>query len=47
MHQWGHLRLRALLNREAPFPAAFAGAPLAAQFSSLGSLDEPWWVAAG
>jgi tyrosyl-DNA phosphodiesterase-1 len=42
MHKWGHLRLRAALNREAPFPNAFRGAPLAAQYSSLGSLDDMW-----
>ena len=42
MHKWGHMRLRALLNREPPFPAAFRGAALAAQFSSLGSLDDKW-----
>ena len=42
MHKWGHLRLRAILNREPPFPTAFRGAPLAAQFSSLGSFDERW-----
>jgi hypothetical protein len=42
MHKWGHLRLRATLNREPPFPSAFRGAPLAAQYSSLGSLDDKW-----
>lgn len=40
--RWGHLRLRALLSREPPFPSAFRGASLVAQFSSLGSLDEKW-----
>lgn len=44
MHKWGHLRLRAILNREPPFPAAFKGAPIAAQFSSLGSIKEDWWA---
>lgn len=42
MHKWGHMRLRALLNREPPFPEAFRQAPLAAQYSSLGSLDDAW-----
>lgn len=41
LHSWGHLRLRACLGKE-EFPAAFAGAPLVAQFSSLGSLDAKW-----
>lgn len=34
------MRLRALLSAAGPFPDAFRGAPLAAQFSSLGSLTE-------
>ncbi len=41
LHSWGHMRVRGCLSKEA-FPASFAGAPLAAQFSSLGSLDEGW-----
>ena len=35
------MRLRAALNRE-EFGVQFAGAPLFAQFSSLGSLDARW-----
>lgn len=42
MLKWGHPRLRALLNREPPFPPAFKGAPLVAQYSSMGSVDEAW-----
>ncbi|KAI3435989.1 hypothetical protein D9Q98_002047 [Chlorella vulgaris] len=42
MLKWGHPRLRALLNREPPFPPAFNGAPLVAQYSSMGSVDEAW-----
>ena len=36
------MRLRAILNREPPFPTTFKGAPVVAQFSSLGSIDEKW-----
>eukprot|EP00899_Mesostigma_viride_P014090 jgi/Mesvir1/22682/Mv14105-RA.1 len=39
--KWGHLKLRALLAEQA-FPRHFEGAPLVYQFSSMGSLDEPW-----
>ncbi|PRW59620.1 tyrosyl-DNA phosphodiesterase 1 [Chlorella sorokiniana] len=42
MHKWGHMRLRAILNREPPFPSAFKGAPVVAQFSSLGSIEDKW-----
>lgn len=38
----GHMRLRAILNREPPFPSDFKGAPIIAQFSSLGSIEEKW-----
>lgn len=38
----GHMRLRAILNREPPFPSAFKGAPVIAQFSSLGSIEDKW-----
>lgn len=41
LHQWGHMRLRGCLSQE-DFPSKFTGAPLAAQFSSLGSLDQKW-----
>ncbi|KAL0031162.1 hypothetical protein WJX77_006853 [Trebouxia sp. C0004] len=41
LKKYGHLRVQALLARET-FPAHFQGAPLVAQFSSLGSLDERW-----
>ena len=41
LKKYGHLRVQALLARE-KFPAHFQGAPLLAQFSSLGSLDERW-----
>ena len=37
----GHMRARTLLARSC-FPAAFAGAPLTLQFSSIGSLTEKW-----
>lgn len=40
----GHMRLRAILNREPAFPSAFKGAPVIAQFSSLGSIDDKWCV---
>ena len=39
--QFGHMRLRALLAREA-FDPVFRGAPLLAQFSSMGSLTGAW-----
>ncbi|KAL4859226.1 Acyl-coenzyme A oxidase [Chlorella vulgaris] len=42
MMKWGHPRLRALLNSDPPFPPAFKGAPLVAQYSSMGSVDEAW-----
>lgn len=41
LKKYGHLRVQALLARE-KFPPHFEGAPLVAQFSSLGSLDEKW-----
>jgi tyrosyl-DNA phosphodiesterase 1 len=41
LHMQGHMRVRRLLRGEA-FPDAFAGAPIACQFSSLGSLTEQW-----
>lgn len=44
---WGHRRLRRLLHAEPPFPAAFRGAPLVSQYSSLGGLDQKWCVAPG
>lgn len=40
--QWGHLRMRQLLQQES-FPAAFKGAPIAAQFTSMGRIDDRWW----
>ena len=43
LHKWGHIRMRAVLCQEA-FPARFRGAPLAAQMSSLGLLNERWLV---
>jgi hypothetical protein len=42
MHKWGHMRLRGLLGREPPFPDEFRGAPIAAQFSSMGSFKDNW-----
>ena len=41
MHKVGHLRVRRLLQQRT-FPAAFEGAPLVAQYSSVGSPSEPW-----
>ena len=41
LKKYGHLRVQALLARER-FPPHFKGAPLLAQFSSLGSLDDKW-----
>ena len=41
LNSYGHMALRRLLSREC-FPDSFAGAPLIAQFSSLGSLNEDW-----
>ena len=41
MHKWGHARVRALLAAET-FAPELRGAPLAAQFSSMGSLDDKW-----
>ena len=41
MHKVGHLRVRKLLQQRT-FPAAYEGAPLVAQYSSVGSLSEPW-----
>lgn len=37
----GHMRVCKLL-RECTFPAAFQGAPLVAQYSSVGYLTKPW-----
>ena len=39
--QFGHMRLRSLLAREA-FDPVFRGAPLLAQFSSMGSITSAW-----
>lgn len=41
MWKYGHMRVRALLEREM-FPAAMRAAPLAWQFSSLGSIGADW-----
>ena len=41
MDKVGHMRVRKLLQQRT-FPASFQGAPLVAQFSSLGSLTKPW-----
>ena len=41
MDRVGHMRVRKLLQQRT-FPASFQGAPLVAQFSSLGSLTKPW-----
>lgn len=41
LRTYGHLRVQSLLARE-KFPSHFQRAPLIAQFSSLGSLDERW-----
>eukprot|EP00892_Ulva_mutabilis_P008980 jgi/Ulvmu1/6454/UM003_0084.1 len=39
--QFGHMRVHTVLARHA-FPATFCKAPIACQFSSLGSLTQPW-----
>ncbi|KAK9862018.1 hypothetical protein WJX84_001427 [Apatococcus fuscideae] len=41
MHRVGHMAVRSLLSRET-LPARFAGAPVLAQCSSLGSLTPEW-----
>lgn len=41
MWKYGHMRVRALLEREM-FPAAMRAAPLVWQFSSLGSIGADW-----
>lgn len=41
MWKYGHMRVRGLLEREV-FPAAMRAAPLAWQFSSLGSIGADW-----
>ncbi|KAL4425897.1 hypothetical protein ABPG75_009913 [Micractinium tetrahymenae] len=42
LHAWGHMRVRAALQAEPPWPPAFAGAPLACQFSSMGGFSSDW-----
>eukprot|EP00887_Chlorella_sp_A99_P006577 scaffold3.g6577.t1 len=42
MRAWGHLRLREVLGREPELGAEFAGAPLFAQYTSVGSLTDKW-----
>ncbi len=42
MARWGHLRVRSLLRRLQPMPAAFARPALMAQFSSLGRMSDAW-----
>ena len=41
MRHWGHMRMRALLEKEV-FPAKFKGSPLVAQYSSTGGVSEKW-----
>lgn len=41
MHDYGHMKVRAVLNREV-FPCSFVNSPVVAQCSSMGSLDEKW-----
>lgn len=41
MKRYGHMRVRVLLSREV-FPAKMRRAPLAWQFSSVGSPSEAW-----
>jgi tyrosyl-DNA phosphodiesterase-1 len=41
MASWGHLKLRRVLESE-PFHPKFAGAPILAQYSSVGSLSLNW-----
>lgn len=41
MHKYGHMLLRSLLGRQR-FDMTFRGAPIVAQFSSLGSLTGAW-----
>ena len=41
LHAYGHLAVRRVLSQER-FPDGFAGAPMVAQSSSLGSFDEEW-----
>lgn len=43
LRRWGHPRVAGLLRGAGPaFDDAFRGAPLAYQFSSLGSLSAKW-----
>jgi tyrosyl-DNA phosphodiesterase-1 len=42
MARYGHLRMRALLSRLQPMPAAFRRPSLMAQFSSLGRTSDAW-----
>jgi hypothetical protein len=39
---WGHMKLRGRLQQHADFSAEFYAAPMAAQFSSMGSLSTEW-----
>ena len=41
LSSYGHMAVRRLLSRER-FPDTFAKAPMIAQFSSLGSINEDW-----
>ncbi|XP_020589645.1 tyrosyl-DNA phosphodiesterase 1 isoform X2 [Phalaenopsis equestris] len=41
LKKWGHMKMRVVLE-ECEFDKEFSKAPLAYQFSSLGSLDERW-----
>lgn len=41
LHKYGHMALRRLLNRSR-FPIKFVKAPIIAQFSSIGSVDNAW-----
>ncbi|MEW5312335.1 MAG: hypothetical protein WDW38_003976 [Sanguina aurantia] len=42
MHRYGHLRVRALLAQQPDLIPIAQEAPLVAQFSSIGSIDEKW-----
>lgn len=46
INRFGHMKLRRCLAAER-FPSAFAAAPVVAQYSSVGSLNEAWLLGTG
>lgn len=43
LHTWGHLKLRACLNKEpGGFPSRFHASPVLAQYSSVGNITPKW-----